>query len=849
MAKRKSKAETESKARDTKKSKSTTSSSTRLPAIPPRSDSEGPSLPSQLPLLPLQGEVVFPQTVVPLIVGRPTGIKLVEELFGSGEDALIGLVTQRNPEDESPDLDGLYPDLCVATILKMLKFPDGSTRIVVQGVNRARLIGIASDRPYLTGLIEPLKEQVEAGEELDALEHLINSLFGRMSDQVPEELQIAAMNVHDPARLADLLASSLPFSVEEKQSMLAEGDVKARLMELGRLLTRQLNVMELSTKIQAQVGSEITRAQREHFLRQQIKAIQEELGESDSATADARSLEKQVRRAKMSPEARAEARREIDRLASMPPSSAEYSIIRTYIDWLTSLPWAKLSEDHLDLTRAREILDEDHFNLEKVKDRILEYLAVCKLKQEMKGPILCFVGPPGTGKTSLGRSIARAMGREFARISLGGIHDEAEIRGHRRTYVAAMPGRIIQALRKVGTKNPVMILDEVDKLGRDFRGDPGSALLEVLDPEQNDTFRDNYLDVDFDLSKVMFIATANILDPIPGPLVDRLEILELPGYSEEEKIEITARHLLPKQLKDHGITEKDVKIQPDAVQRVIADYTREAGLRQLERELAAICRKVARRRAEGGTKQIKVEASNLDEFLGPPKHFREVAARQGLPGVATGLAWTPTGGEILFIEVSGNPGKGNLTLTGLLGDSMKESAQAALSYIKTNAKNLGIGSFDFGKTDLHVHVPAGAIPKDGPSAGIAIAAAMMSHFRHEPVRQDLAMTGELTLTGRILPVGGIKEKVLGARRAGIKHVMIPTHNRKDLADLTTEVRDSIAFQAVETLDDIIPALFSSSPTTKKTKSKGPTTGSSRGTRRSRGPQPGLEASASKTRLR
>ena len=770
-------------------------------------EADDPVVPGRLPVLPLRGDVVFPQTVVPLIVNRSAGMRLVEEVYAAGGDRMIALATQRDPEVEEPGIDDLYPTLCVGSILKMLKFPDGTTRIVCQGLGRARLSAIERTEPFLLGAIEAVEDAAEAGEELDALLHLVNELFGRLGENVPEELQVAAMNTPEPARLADLLGSSLPFTVEEKQGLLADLDVKGRLMALAQLLTRHLSMMELSTKIQAQVGSEITKAQREHFLRQQLKAIQEELGELEPDAAEARGLERKIRRAKLPAAAKAEAKREIDRLSGMHPSSAEYSIVRTYVDWLASLPWSKSSRDHLDLKDARAILDEDHFDLEKIKDRILEYLAVRKLKRDMKGPILCFVGPPGTGKTSLGRSIARAMGREFVRISLGGIHDEAEIRGHRRTYVAAMPGRVIQGLRKAGTNNPVFILDEIDKLGADFRGDPSAALLEVLDPEQNSTFRDNYLDTDFDLSKVMFIATANMTQSIPGPLLDRMEMLELPGYAEEEKVLIAQRFLIPKQLENHGLTPKMLSIEDDAIRRVIGEYTREAGLRNLERELAAICRKVARKRAEGEKGASTVGLDDVPKFLGPTKHFREVMARTGVPGVATGLAWTPTGGEILFIEATGMPGKGALTLTGLLGESMKESAQAAMSYLRTHSKGLGIDPARFAKTDVHIHVPAGAVPKDGPSAGVAIAAALLSLFRDEAVQRDTAMTGELTLTGRVLPVGGVKEKVLGARRAGITTVLIPRYNEKDLDDLSEEVRDDLTFRSVESLDDVVAALF------------------------------------------
>ena len=627
------------------------------------------------------------------------------------------------------------------------------------------------------------------------------------SQQIPEELQVAALNTHDPGRLADLLGSSLPFSVEEKQELLAELQVRLRLEKLSVFLSRQLAIMELAGKIQAQVGSEITKAQRDHFLRQQIRAIQEELGEGESDNPELDGLWKRIEEAAPPPGVLAEAERELERLAGMHPSSAEYSVVRTYLDWIAALPWSNSSKDRLDLRRARKILDEDHYDLEKVKERILEYLAVRKLKQDMKGPILCLVGPPGTGKTSLGKSIARALGREFVRVSLGGVHDEAEIRGHRRTYVAALPGRVLQGIRKAATNNPVFMLDEVDKLGADFRGDPSSALLEVLDPEQNVAFRDHYLDVDFDLSKVMFIATANVLDTIPLPLRDRMEILELPGYSEEEKARIARTHLIPKQLEAHGLKEEDLKLTDDALAKIISDYTREAGLRNLEREIATICRRMARRRAEGKRTRPEVDASQVASYLGPSRHYRELAVRTGVPGVATGLAWTPIGGEILFIEATGMPGKGSLTLTGLLGDSMKESAQAALSYLRSHAGELGLDIEHFAKTDVHVHVPGGAVPKDGPSAGVAIAAALLSLFRNVPIQQELAMTGELTLTGRILPVGGVKEKILAARRAGILSVILPRHNEKDLVELPAEVRADLTFRGVETLADVVPLLF------------------------------------------
>jgi ATP-dependent Lon protease len=766
------------------------------------------ALPDRVPLLPLRSDVVFPQTVVPLVVNRTTGIRLIDEVLLG--DKMIGLISQRHPDIEEPALEDLYTTVCVGSVLKMLKFPDGSTRIVCQGLFRARLTALVKSEPYLVGQIEAEEDVVEEGVELDALVHHVNRLFQRMVDQsqqVPEELQVAAINTREPGRLADLLGSSLPFTIEEKQRLLGEINVRTRLEKLGQFLSRQLAVLELASKIQEQVGSEITKAQRDHFLRQQIKAIQEELGEGEGENPELEELWKRLRKAKPPAEVMTEAEREIERLAGMHPSSAEYSIVRTYLDWLAVLPWSTSSRDRLDLRRARKILDADHYDLDKIKERILEYLAVRKLKKDMKGPILCFVGPPGTGKTSLGKSIATALGREFVRISLGGVHDEAEIRGHRRTYVAAMPGRIIQGIRKAATNNPVFMLDEVDKLGADFRGDPSSALLEVLDPEQNASFRDHYLDVDFDLSKVMFIATGNMLETIPAPLLDRMEVLQLPGYSEEEKTLIAQRYIIPKQLEAHGLTLKDVTFGDDAVRKIIADYTREAGLRNLEREIAAICRKVARKHAEGERKSSAIGPARVAESLGPPRFFREVADRTGTAGVATGLAWTPTGGEILFIEATGMPGKGGLTLTGLLGESMRESAQAAMSYLRSHARALGIEPVRFGKTDVHIHVPAGAVPKDGPSAGVAIAAALMSLFRSRPIHQNLAMTGEVTLTGRVLPVGGVREKTLAARRAGIQVVLIPRHNEKDLIELPTEVKADMTFHLIDTLDDVVPYLF------------------------------------------
>ncbi len=764
----------------------------------------------ELPLLPLRGEVVFPNTIVPIVINRSAGIALVDAV-SSAPDRTIVLATQIEVETEVPTRSDLADFGCVGQILQMLKFPDGTTRIVFQGISRARIGKIQRQEPFPIVTVSPVPEKDHKGLEIEALVHQSRKLLARMvkqTQQVPEELQVAAMNTNDPARLVDLFASSLPFTVEEKLEMLSEQDVKKRSKILIRHWTRHLEVIELAGRIQAQVGSEITKAQRDHFIRQQIKAMQEELGEISDESSEASQMLAKLETVNPPEAVMTEARRELERLSNMHPSSAEYSIVRTYLDWIIHLPWNESTRDRLDLRQARTVLDKDHYDLEKIKERIIEYLAVRKLKKDLKGPILCLVGPPGTGKTSLGRSIADALGRKFVRMSLGGVHDEAEIRGHRRTYIAALPGRIIQGLRKAGSNNPVFVLDEVDKLGNDFRGDPASALLEVLDPEQNTTFHDHYLDVEFDLSKVLFIATANTAETIPHALLDRMEILELPGYSEEQKLAIARRHLIPKQLEAHGLKAESVTMPDAAVRIIISDYTREAGLRNLEREIGTICRKIARKRAEGNRRKIAVTDKDVSDYLGPPKFYKESAMRKPAPGVSTGLAWTPTGGEILFIESTLLPGgKGGMTLTGLLGESMRESVQAAAGYIRSRADKLGIDTKPLIDSDLHVHVPAGAVPKDGPSAGVAIAASLVSLLSEKPLRGDIAMTGEVTLSGRVLPVGGIREKVLAARRAGIHHVMLPIHNRKDLVDLPKEVKADMSFEFVETIEEVISNLF------------------------------------------
>ncbi|MBV8358690.1 MAG: endopeptidase La, partial [Deltaproteobacteria bacterium] len=651
-----------------------------------------------------------------------------------------------------------------------------------------------------------LSEKLVVNREVDALQANLVSQFSKFVSLVPylpDELQMMAMQVREPGRLSDLVASYLKIAIEELQDLLSTLEVRQRLEKLIVILSREIELLELGHKIQSQVQTELNKNQREYFLRQQLKAIQKELGETDGRSAEIDDLEKKIEAANMPEEARKAADKELDRLRMIPPESAEHTVVRTYLDWLVSLPWCISTEDNLDITHARAVLDEDHYDLEKVKERILEFLAVRKLKRDTKGPILCFVGPPGTGKTSLGRSIARALGRKFVRLSLGGIRDEAEIRGHRRTYIGSLPGRIIQGLRNAGSNNPLFILDEVDKLGADFRGDPASALLEVLDPEQNSTFVDHYLDVPFDLSRVLFLTTANMLDTIPHALRDRMEVLELPGYTEEEKLHIVDRHLVPKQITENGLSGKPIEFTHEAVAEIIRSYAREAGVRNLEREIARICRKIARSITEGEAPPEQITLAILQRYLGAPKYFSEVAERANEPGVATGLAWTPNGGDIIFIESTRMNGQKGLTLTGSLGDVMKESAQAALSYIRTRAEGLGIAPDFYDKSDIHVHVPAGAIPKDGPSAGVTIAASLASLMTGRPVRSDVAMTGEITLRGKVLPVGGIKEKVLAARRAGIHTVALPRRNEHDLDDIPAELRNEMEIIFVDTVDDVL----------------------------------------------
>ena len=761
------------------------------------------TIPEEIPLLPVTDVALFPKMVMPLMIWEKSWVQVVDEALM--KDHLIGLIMIKGKGHEPLTSEDLYLNGTVGSILKMAKVPEGGVRLMVQGLSRFKIVEFTATAPYFKARIEVVKDQLESNIELDALTNSVRGLFNKvleLSPYLPSELGLLAQNVEDPGSLADMITSTLNVSKEDKQEILELLAVKQRLQKLTVLLTKELEVLELGKKIQSDVKEGIDKTQREYYLREQLKAIQKELGEKDEKSLEIEEYRKKIVERKLSPAATKEAERELNRLARMSSSSPEYTVALSYLDWLTELPWGVQTEDNLDIEAAAKVLDEDHFDLEKVKKRILEYLAVRKLKPDMKGPILCFAGPPGTGKTSLGRSIARALGRKFVRLSLGGVRDEAEIRGHRRTYVGALPGRILQGLKKAGSNNPVFILDEIDKVGADFRGDPSSALLEVLDPEQNSTFSDHYLEVEFDLSKVMFITTANILDTIPPALRDRMEVLDLVGYIEEEKVQIAQKYLIPKQLKEHGLTEKNLAIHKKALQTLIRSYTREAGLRNLEREIASICRGVAKEIAEGKIKEKKISPEDLHQYLGPIHFYSEVAERTQEPGVATGLAWTQAGGDILFIEATKMPGRRTLTLTGQLGDVMKESAGAALSYIRSKAAQLGVEEDFYEKYDIHVHVPAGAIPKDGPSAGVTMMTAMTSLLTNRPVRGNLAMTGEITLRGLVLPVGGIKEKVLAAKRAGIGTIILPKKNEKDLEDIPDHLKKGLKFHFVERMDEV-----------------------------------------------
>ncbi len=767
-------------------------------------DLDGVELPQELPILPLRGVVVFPSAIVPLLISRASSINLVEDCRKSNN--LLGLAAQKNPEDEAPEPQALFSRGSAGRILKMLKYPDDSVRILVQGLKRIDIREYGQIGPYYRAQITPLESETEASRDLDARQaHLVSQFakFVSMVPYLPDELQGVVMNIKDPAKVTDLIASNLNVSVDEKQDLLNTLSVRTRLEKLSAILNREVELVELGNKIQSQVQSELNKNQKEFYLRQQMRAIQKELGEGDSRSNELGDLRQKIDDANMPEEALKAADNEFERLKIIPPESAEHSMVRTYLEWLIHLPWAVTTDDNLEIPHARQVLDEDHYDLEKIKDRILEYLAVRKLKQDSKGPILCFVGPPGVGKTSLGRSIARAMGRKFVRLSLGGVRDEAEIRGHRRTYIGSLPGRIIQSLRSAGSNNPLFMLDEIDKLGMDFRGDPASALLEVLDPEQNFSFSDHYLEVPFDLSKVMFITTANYLEPVPPALKDRMEIIELAGYTEEEKLEIAKRHILPKQIVEHGLSNEQIAFTDEAVLSIAGGYTREAGVRNLEREIGAVCRKVARGVTEGNTEKATVTKEKVSDLLGAIKFFPEVAEHTQRPGVAIGLAWTPNGGDILFIEATRMAGKKGLTLTGHLGDVMKESAQTALSYVRSQADQLHIPADFYDNCDIHIHVPSGAIPKDGPSAGITMVTALASLLTERKVRQDVAMTGEITLRGKVMPIGGVKEKVLAARRAGVTTVILPKRNEKDLEDVPPKVREELQLRFVESIDEVI----------------------------------------------
>jgi len=821
-----------------------------------REEHEGVSFPDELPVLPLKNTVVFPLTVLPLIVQKPRSVRLVEDAIVA--DRMVALVALKDPQVEDPKPSDLHTTGTLAIIHRLARANDGGLHVIVQGVQRLRLDEFTQTQPYMRARVIEAPDVQEEGVEIEALVRSTTDLFQRLvglAAYIPEEASASALDGSNPRQLAYMVASSTRMDMATRQEILEADHVSDKLRRLLSILTREVEVLELGNKIKSDAQSGIEKLQHEYFLREQMKAIQRELGENDENAAELQELREKVANAGMPDEAEKEALRELDRLAKLPVASPEYSVIRTYLGWLTDLPWSTTTEDNFDIARARQVLDEDHYDLVKLKDRIVEYLAVRKLRQERRaqaaetdaasaevlsdealpeaseappatapesdmvpgdhirmereGVILCFVGPPGVGKTSLGRSIARALGREFIRQSVGGVHDEAEIRGHRRTYIGAMPGRIIQAIRRVGTRNPVFMIDEIDKLGSDFRGDPSSALLEVLDPEQNREFRDHYLDVPFDLSQVMFITTANVLDTIPAPLRDRMEILQLSGYTEEEKVAIAKGYLIRRQLRENGLRSDEIAFEDDALRTIIRDYTREAGVRELERQIGTVCRKVATQVAEGTTKQVSITRDSVSTYLGKPPYYYEAAERTQVPGVAVGLAWTPTGGDILFIEATKMKGSKGFTVTGQLGDVMRESAQAALSYVRANAETLGIDA-DFGDLDIHLHVPAGAIPKDGPSAGVALACALASLLKGVSVRDGVGMTGEITLRGQVLPVGGIKEKILAAHRAGLTTVCLPRRNERDLEELPKSVQQEMSFVLVDRVEQVFETAFGNS---------------------------------------
>ncbi|MFC1876793.1 endopeptidase La [Thermodesulfobacteriota bacterium] len=771
----------------------------------PNLDVDLKGLPEQLPILPLFDTVLFPKMVLPLVVMQEESVQLIDEAMSNNR--IIGLLVSKTPPgEENSSTENLYSIGTSALILKMAKTEDNKSQILVQGLGRFKIKTYLEDKPYLMGKLEHLLEKETDDTQTEALMTNIIHLFTKvveLSPALPQEISAMAKSIQEPGILSNMVTSSINASVEEKQTVLEIDNVKKRLKNVTRLINHQLEILELGNKIQSQVKVDMDKSQRQYYLRQQLKAIKEELGEQEDSKVEVEEYQTKILEKGLPDEAKKEAERELKRLSRMHPSSAEYTVASTYLDWMTSLPWQESTKDNLNIKKARKILDEDHFGLEKAKNRIIEYLAVRKLKPESKGPILCFSGPPGTGKTSLGNSIARSLGRKFIRLSLGGVRDEAEIRGHRRTYIGALPGRIIQGIRRAGSNNPVFMLDEIDKVGSDFRGDPSSALLEVLDPEQNFSFSDHYLDVQFDLSSVMFITTANILDTIPPALRDRMEVLQLLGYTLDEKIKIANRHLIPRQRREHGLKSDQISFTKGAVKLIVTGYTREAGLRNLEREIATICRGVASKIAEGESRSASIKVVNISKFLGPVRFTSEIKARISTPGIAMGLAWTPFGGELLFIEATAMKGQKGLTLTGQLGDVMKESATTALSFIRANANSLGIEEDFFEKSDIHIHVPAGAIPKDGPSAGVTMLTALTSLLTNKIIHKNLAMTGEITLRGQVLPVGGIKEKVLAAHRSGIKTLIMPLSNEKDLVDIPKKVQKEIRFHFVDKMKDVL----------------------------------------------
>ena len=775
---------------------------------PPKSPPK--SLPDVLPVLGLADVVIFPGMIVPLLVESASSIRLIDDVVAG--DRFLALVLQKQPDIENPAPADLWEHGCAGRVLRMLKFPDNTVRVQVEGLRRIHLLGYASRDPYLRAHHEIVKDLSEESVEMAALSRSVRQRFKDIIEVSPgltDQVKVAALNTEEPGRLADLVTANLNLSLEERQRLLETNAVKERLIRLLPLLSRELEVLKLGFKIQQEVSSSMSKSQRDYFLREQIRAIQRELGETDAATAEMESLRAQIDKAQLPAEAKDVALKELERLRQIPPAVAEYAVSRNYLDWIVNLPWAKCTEDRLDLAEAERILNQQHYGLSKVKDRLLEFLAVMQLRQQIKGPILCLVGPPGVGKTSLGRSVAEALGRKFARLSLGGMRDEAEIRGHRRTYVGALPGRILQSLRRVESNNPVMMLDELDKVGTDFRGDPAAALLEVLDPQQNHTFMDHYLDLPFDLSRVLFITTANWLEPVHVALRDRLEVIELPSYTAEEKLQIAKRHLMPRLLVEHGLKPKLLRMPDATLRALIRDYTREAGVRQLDREIAALARKAARRLVKQPSllEPLTIRPADLETYLGPVRFLAETAEAITECGIATGLAWTPVGGEILFVEATRMPGTGKLILTGSLGDVMKESAHTALSYLRSQTKPLGLEGIDFDKQDIHVHVPAGATPKDGPSAGLTIVIALASLLTGRRVRSDTATTGEISLRGRVLPVGGLKEKFLAAARSGIKQLVAPEHNRKDWVEVPHEVRERIKVHFVRQIGEALPLVL------------------------------------------